>query len=189
MKVIILLGPPYSGKGTQCDLLAKNLKIQHISTGDRIRKEKEEKTEFGKLMLDYNDKGILVPDSIMEKLLAQILEENRNAEGIIFDGYPRTVSQVDTLLQFLKERGISIDAAINIEVDKEELFNRAKERAKNSTRKDDQDEAVHLKRITDFYKDTLPAIQYLKAQINVTDVDGMGSIKEVYQSVTSVVNA
>lgn len=185
MKILVITGPPYSGKGTQCEILEKTLNYKHISTGDRIRAEKEDETAIGKVMEAYEEKGMLVPDEIMENLLTQILIENENEKGIILDGYPRTSPQVDTLIDLLAQKHKEISQVINIEVSKEELLKRAKERAKNSGRKDDKDEAIHIKRIEIFEKNTRPAIHYLKSVIEVVDIDGIGEIEEITERIKS----
>jgi len=183
MKIIIITGPPYSGKGTQCEILEKTLNYKHISTGDRIRKEKENQSRLGAIMKDYEEKGMLVPDEIMEELLQTILQENRDEKGIIFDGYPRTIPQVDTIINLLERNNEVIDKVINIEVPIPELLIRAKKRAASSTRKDDKDEAIHIKRIEVFEKNTLPAIHYFKSKTKVLDIDGMGSIEEITEKI------
>jgi len=101
MEILIITGPPYSGKGTQCEILIKELGFKHISTGDRCRQEKEKKTEIGKVMATYEEKGDLVPNTIMKALFDQILEENKTGAGIILDGYPRTQPQVDDLIELV----------------------------------------------------------------------------------------
>lgn len=183
MKIIVITGPPYSGKGTQCEVLEAGLSLKHISTGDRIRVEKKQNTELGKVMEIYEEKGMLVPDSIMEKLLAQIIFENKAKKGIILDGYPRTIPQVDTLIKLLQEQQEQISRVINIEVPSAELLQRAKERAKHSERKDDQDEVIHIKRIEVFEKETKPAIQYFKTITRVDDIDGIGTIEEITERI------
>ena len=103
MKILIITGPPYSGKGTQCEILKNLLNYKHISTGDRCRLEKEQGTEIGKELSKYEKKGDLVPDQIIKTLFSQILDENRSEEGIILDGYPRTIPQMDDLLALVSE--------------------------------------------------------------------------------------
>src|SRR5882757_4005949 len=99
MKIVIVTGPPYSGKGTQCEIISKILHFTHLSTGDRCRQEKDNKTEMGMILSKYEEKGDLVPDSIMKTLFSQILDENKDGNGILLDGYPRTRPQVDDLLE------------------------------------------------------------------------------------------
>ena len=183
MQILVITGPPYSGKGTQCEILENTLGYKHISTGDRIRSEKETKTVIGEKMKSYEEKGMLVPDEIMEELLTKIIIENEQENGIIFDGYPRTQPQVDTLIKLLKENRKIINQVINIEVPKEELLNRAKERAKNSTRIDDQNESIHIRRIEVFEENTKPAIDYLKSIMSVDDIEGIGTIEQITERI------
>src|ERR1700761_4546470 len=147
MKILIVTGPPYSGKGTQCEILGKTLGYTHISTGDRLRHERENQTPLGLIMAQYEKQGDLLPDSVMRDLFAAIIDENNTGKGIILDGYPRTKPQVDDLLQLVEEKGQEISLVININVPGEELLIRALERAKNSDREDDKDPATHLKRV------------------------------------------
>jgi adenylate kinase len=187
MQILVITGPPYSGKGTQCEILEETLKFKHISTGERIRAEKDNNTKIGQIMKEYEEKGMLVPDEIMEELLTQIIVENKKEKGIIFDGYPRTSPQVDTLIKLLKENNKEVNQVINIEVPKEELLNRAKERAKNSTREDDKNESIHIKRIEVFEANTRPAIQYFRTKMKVDDIDGIGTIEEITNRVKNKV--
>lgn len=179
MEILIITGPPYSGKGTQCEILKDELKFEHISTGDRCRLEKQNETEIGKIMSRYEEKGDLVPDTIMKDLFSNILDENITANGIILDGYPRTEPQVNDLLELVKSKNLKIGKVINIDVPKEELLKRAKKRAETSNRKDDKDASIHLKRIEVFERSTRPAIEYMKSKIKVLTFDGMGTIEEI----------
>jgi adenylate kinase len=189
MKILVITGPPYSGKGTQCELLKNELGFNHISTGDRIRQEKEQKTSIGMVMSEYEEKGNLVPDSIMKELLGEIIDENLTANGIILDGYPRTEVQVDTLLELVREKGKEIQKVINIEVPKDELLIRAKKRAETSDRKDDKDSQIHFKRIEIFETSTRPAIEYMKKRLSVLTIDGLGQIADITARIKSEVNA
>lgn len=179
MKILIITGPPYCGKGTQCEILKAQLDFIHLSTGDRIRLEKKNKTAFGKIMRAYEERGELVPDSLMKELIGQIIDENIQAKGIILDGYPRTKVQVDTLLDLVREKGKSIQKVLNIEVPKDELLLRAKKRAEMSTREDDQDPSMHFKRIEIFEIATRPAIEYMKQKLPVVTINGLGGIEEI----------
>ncbi|MNK87802.1 adenylate kinase [compost metagenome] len=183
MEILIITGPPYSGKGTQCEILKDELKFEHISTGDRCRLEKQNETEIGKIMSQYEEKGDLVPDSIMKDLFSKILDENLTAKGIILDGYPRTEPQVNDLLELVKSKNLEIGKVINIDVPKEELLKRAQKRAETSNRKDDKDANIHLKRIEVFENSTRPAIEYMKKKIKVLTFDGMGTIEEITQRI------
>ncbi len=188
LKILIIIGPPYSGKGTQCEILKNILGYEHISTGDRIRKEKENNTELGQTMIDYEDNGQLVPDLLMKNILIKILEENNQKEGLILDGYPRTKNQVDTFIELHKEIDITIENIVSIYVPEEELMNRVKIRAETSNRKDDKDINIIYRRIDIFESETRPAIEYIKTKFNVIEVNGLGSIQNVTDSILKEVN-
>lgn len=183
MKILIITGPPYSGKGTQCDILRAQLNFEHISTGDRCRLEKEKGTVIGKTMSEYEEKGDLVPDSIMKDLFNNILDENKSKAGIILDGYPRTKAQVNDLIELVESKGMKIEKVLNIDVPKSELLIRAENRARTSDRKDDQDPEIHKKRIEVFEESTRPAIEYMKSKINVLTFDGLGTIETITERI------
>ena len=126
MKRIIILGAPGSGKGTQCKWIKKEYNIPHISTGDIFRENIAKGTELGKKAKEYMDKGVLVPDELTVGLLTSRLDEPDCVEnGFLLDGFPRSISQAEALAKYLAEKGIKIDKVINIEVDDEEIKNRA----------------------------------------------------------------
>jgi adenylate kinase len=183
MEILIITGPPYSGKGTQCDVLKEVLNFEHISTGDKCRAEKQNETQIGKVMSEYEEKGDLVPDSIMKDLFGKILDENKSKAGIILDGYPRTKPQVDDLMELVASRNLQIGKVLNIEVPKSELLIRAKKRAETSNRKDDKDPQIHIKRIEVFEDSTRPAIEYMKSKIKVLTFDGLGTIDEITERI------
>lgn len=188
MEILIITGPPYSGKGTQCEILKEELKFQHISTGDRCRSEKQNETEIGKIMSEYEEKGDLVPDSIMKDLFSKILDENKSNNGIILDGYPRTEPQVNDLMELVESKNMKIGKVINIDVPKTELLKRAQKRAETSNRKDDKDAAIHIKRIEVFESSTRPAIEYMKSKIKVLTFDGLGTIDEITKRIKDSLN-
>ncbi len=179
MEILIITGPPYSGKGTQCKILNSELDFKHISTGDRCRLEKKNGTEIGKIMSQYEEKGDLVPDGIMKDLFSKILDENKDNKGIILDGYPRTIPQVNDLLELVESKGMKIGKVLNIEVPVSELLKRAAKRAETSNRKDDKNPKIHTKRIDVFEASTRPAIDYMKTKIKVITFDGLGTIEEI----------
>lgn len=185
MEILIITGPPYSGKGTQCEILKTQLSFEHISTGDRCRLEKQNETAIGKIMSKYEEKGDLVPDSIMKELFSQILDENRAKVGIILDGYPRTIPQVNDLIELITSKQLAIGKVLNIDVPKLELLKRAKKRAETSDRKDDKDPQIHIKRIEVFEESTRPAIEYMKSKIKVLTFDGLGTIDEITERINA----
>jgi len=183
MEILIITGPPYSGKGTQCKILNSELNFNHISTGDRCRLEKENQTGIGKLMAEYEEKGDLVPDDLMKKLFSNILDENKDNKGIILDGYPRTEDQVNDLVELVELKNMKIGGILNIDVPKSELLIRAKKRSETSDRKDDRDPQIHIKRIEIFEKSTRPAIEYMKSKFAVKTFNGLGSVEEITERI------
>lgn len=183
MEILIITGPPYSGKGTQCEMLYKELGYTHVSTGDLCRIEKENDTAIGKIIAAYEEKGDLVPDDIMKALFNQVLDAKQGDKGIILDGYPRTIPQVNDLMELINAKQLHIRSVLHIDVPKEELLERAKKRAETSTRKDDKNPATHLKRIAVFEESTRPAIAYMKAQMEVITFDGLGTIPEITERI------
>jgi len=183
MEILIITGPPYSGKGTQCEILNEQLDFKHISTGDRCRFEKENGTEIGIIMSEYEENGDLVPDSIMKTLFSEILDENKSSNGIILDGYPRTTAQVNDLLELVELKKMKIGKVLNIDVPKKELLIRAKKRAETSGRKDDNDPKIHAKRIEIFENSTRPGIEYMKSKIKVLTFDGLGTIDQITERI------
>jgi adenylate kinase len=188
MKIIIVTGPPYSGKGTQCESISKAMRFVHLSTGERCRQEKSNKTEIGLIMSNFEEKGDLVPDGIMKNLFNQIIDENKNEKGILLDGYPRTKAQVDDLIELLNSKNEEISMVINIDVPRDELLVRANKRAEDSIREDDKDPRTHLKRVQIFETLTRPAIEYMKTLLPVVVVDGMGEIDDITWRIRQKIN-
>ena len=139
MKNFVLFGKPGSGKGTQAEHLSEKYKLYHISTGDLFRKNISQNTNLGLLAQSYMDKGELVPDEVTIKMLENEIKENPQSKGFLFDGFPRTIAQAESLDKFLKSIDMQINATIALDVDEEELISRIIDRGKTSNRSDDQD--------------------------------------------------
>lgn len=122
--VIIMLGAPASGKGSVAEILSAEYNIPAISTGDIFRKNIKEGTELGKLAKEYMDKGALVPDDITVNMIVERLSENDTKNGMILDGFPRTVAQAEKLDEILKEKDSKIDIVVNLESNEDELLTR-----------------------------------------------------------------
>jgi len=189
MKIIIVTGPPYSGKGTQCEVLSRVMGYDHISTGEKCRQEKLNRTEIGLIMSKFEEKGDLVPDMIMKDLFGQIIDENKGKKGIILDGYPRTKAQVDDLIELVTSKHKQISLVINIDVPKAELLARAAKRAEASIREDDKDPLIHLKRVQVFETSTLPAIEYMSELLQVAVIDGTGTIDEITRRILEKISS
>ncbi|MFK5959425.1 MAG: nucleoside monophosphate kinase [Lutibacter sp.] len=179
MKIVIITGPPYSGKGTQCRILKEKLGYNHISTGDQCRIEKENNTAIGKILSEYEEKGDLVPDAIIKDLFEKVIDKNLKGEGIILDGYPRTISQVKDLIKLVTLKELKIKKVVHINVPHNELLVRAQKRAETSNRIDDKDVRIHKKRIEIYKEFTQPAIEFMKLKLNFIEVDGLGEIDKI----------
>ena len=181
MTNLVLFGPPGAGKGTQASFLKEKYNLVHISTGDVFRYNIKNATELGTLAKSYIDKGQLVPDSVTIDMLSATVDKTPDANGFIFDGFPRTTAQA--------EAGTEVAAMIALEVDDEILVKRLLERGKTSGRKDDADEAVIRNRIKVYYDETAILKGYYQKQDKYFGVDGVGEIKEITTRLSSVIDA
>jgi adenylate kinase len=188
MTNLVLFGPPGAGKGTQANFLKEKYNLVHISTGDVFRFNIKHETALGMLAKSYMDKGELVPDQVTIDMLNAEVERNSDAEGFIFDGFPRTDAQADALDHLMEEKDSQIDAMIALEVDDEVLVKRLLERGKTSGRKDDSDESIIRNRIKEYYKKTAILKDYYAAQDKYYGVDGVGSIDEITERLSKVID-
>ncbi len=179
MKNFVLFGKPGSGKGTQAEHLSEEYKLYHISTGDLFRKNISQNTKLGLLAKSYMDKGDLVPDEVTIKMLENEIKENTKSRGFLFDGFPRTISQAESLDEFLNSINMEIDATIALEVDEKELMSRIIDRGKTSNRSDDQDVEKIENRFNEYNKKTSALIRYYKDQKKFFEVNGHGSVEEI----------
>ncbi|MFS4482196.1 adenylate kinase [Hyunsoonleella sp. 2307UL5-6] len=189
MTNLVLFGPPGAGKGTQANFLKEKYNLVHISTGDVFRYNIKNETALGMLAKSYIDKGALVPDQVTIDMLNAEVEKNADANGFIFDGFPRTNAQADALDQLMDEKDSQINAMIALEVDDEILVQRLLERGKTSGRADDADEAVIRNRIKVYYSETAILKDYYTAQDKYFGVDGVGSIADITERLSKVIDA
>ena len=179
MTNLVLFGKPGAGKGTQAAFLKDKYNLLHISTGDIFRYNIKNETKLGKLAQSYMDKGDLVPDEVTIQMLQEEVEKNPNAEGFIFDGFPRTIAQAEALDAFLSSKGMRIHGTLALEADDEVLIKRLVERGKVSGRTDDQDEEKIRNRFTEYNEKTAPLIAFYQAQGKYHAVNGIGTIEEI----------
>ncbi len=181
---LILLGPPGAGKGTQAQRLVEKYGIPQLSTGDMLRAAVVAKTPVGLKAKAVMDAGELVSDAIVNAIVAERIDQPDCAKGFILDGYPRTLAQADSVEAMLGERGIALDAVIELVVDDKALVGRIVKRAEDAkaagqaVRKDDNPE-VFEERLREYYKKTAPLIGYYHAKKMLKGVDGMASIDAV----------
>ncbi|MGC6470475.1 MAG: adenylate kinase [Flavobacteriales bacterium] len=178
---IVLFGPPGAGKGTQSQLLIDNYSLIHLSTGDILRNEISKGSELGLKAKTLMDRGDLVPDEVVIGMIKNILEQNLNANGFIFDGFPRTTAQAESLDQMLKELNTSISTMLSLEVDDNELTKRLLERGKSSGRADDANEEIIRNRINEYNSKTAPLKLFYSNQNKLRSIDGVGTIEDINQ--------
>lgn len=178
---IVLFGKPGAGKGTQAEFLKEKYNLVHLSTGDIFRYNIKNNTKLGELAKTYMDKGDLVPDEVTINMLQDEVDQNPNASGFLFDGFPRTIAQAEALDHFLNQKQQQITATVAIEANDDILVARLLERGKTSGRSDDQDETKIRKRYEEYNQKTAPLMDYYKNQGKFYAVDGIGSIEEVNQ--------
>lgn len=181
--IIILFGPPGSGKGTQAKKLVEKYDLLHISTGDLFRYEMSHDTQLGLEAKSYMAKGELVPDSVTIGMLKNKVNDNLDVNGYIFDGYPRNIHQAEVLDEFLVEIGCGVSKLIALDVDEDEIVKRILQRGKTSNRKDDNDEAIIRHRIKVYRNETEVVFPYYQGQNKASMIDGKGSVDEIFDRI------
>jgi adenylate kinase len=186
---LILFGKPGSGKGTQAEFVKNKYGLVHISTGDVFRYNISKQTELGLLAKSYMEKGDLVPDNVTIKMLEAEVNKSRNANGFIFDGFPRTTHQAEILDDFLKKKELSITMTIALEVDEAILIERLINRGKESGRIDDQDKSKIKNRFDEYNNKTSQLIKYYKHQNKFYSVEGTGEIEQITQRIYNLIDS
>ena len=185
-EVLVLMGPPGAGKGTQAVKLARARKLHKISTGDMLRAHVKEGSELGKKAKDIMDAGELVSDDLIIDMVREEIEANQD-EGVrvLLDGFPRTPGQAEALEELLKEFDVPLTAAVLLEVDEEVLIERLRQRAEQENRVDDNIDTIRT-RMQVYKRDTQPLIDYFGERAKLRRVNGMGTVEEVFARVTEV---
>ena len=185
---IVIFGAPGSGKGTQSERIVEKYGFAHISTGDVLRGEINKGTELGKLANDYISKGQLIPDSLMTDILASVYDGLRaTSKGCIFDGFPRTIPQAESLNKLLAERNEEVSAMIELNVPEKELVTRLVERGKTSGRADDNEETIK-QRLNVYHGQTAPLIDWFEQQGKRHAIDGLGSMDRIFDDICAVID-
>lgn len=184
---IILFGPPGCGKGTQSAKLIDKYKLVHLSTGDILRNEIANGTVLGLEAKKIMDQGLLVPDEVVIGMISSKLDANKDANGFIFDGFPRTQAQAAALDNLLLEKGTTITVMLSLEVEYDELVKRILHRGIDSGRPDDQNPAIIGKRVEEYNKKTAPLIDYYKNQNKFQQIKGNGTVEEIFEKLCSAI--
>ena len=184
---LVLFGKPGAGKGTQAAFLKTTFNLVHISTGDLFRYNIKNGTNLGKLAQSYMDNGDLVPDQVTIDMLEAEVDRNPNAEGFIFDGFPRTEAQAGALDTFLETKNMKVNATIALEAEDDILVKRLLERGQTSGRTDDQDEEKIRNRFDEYNQKTAPLRDYYQGQQKFHSINGIGTIEEITARLTSLI--
>jgi len=187
---LILIGPPGAGKGTQAQRLVERHGLVQLSTGDMLRSAVKAGTPVGKRAQVIMDRGDLVPDDIMVEIIADRLEQPDSAGGFILDGFPRTVAQAEALTRLLRDKGLKLDAVIEIAANEDTLISRIEKRARETggARADDTVETLK-KRLKVYREQTAPVADYYRRQGALRSVDGMKSMDEVTKAIEGHLSA
>ena len=185
---LILFGPPGSGKGTQAEKLVDHYNLMHISTGDLFRYEMGNDTPLGLQAKSYIAKGELVPDEVTIGMLKNKVNSSPDAQGFIFDGFPRTIAQAEALDAFLGEKDSTITVLVALDVDDDEIVKRILNRGLTSGRADDNDEQIIRNRIEVYNSETAQVYDYYAESNKSVKVEGVGSIEEIFDRLTNAID-
>jgi adenylate kinase len=185
---LILFGPPGSGKGTQSERLISKYGLKHLSTGDLLRSEIAGQTPLGLAAKSYMDKGQLVPDEVVIEMISSALDNNPQAHGFLFDGFPRTTAQAEALDKLLTQKGTSIAIVLALQVSQDELIKRLLNRGLTSGRSDDVNEEIIAARIGEYEKKTAAVADYYRKYGKVVYVHGEGDVDEIFGSLSKEID-
>lgn len=183
---IVIFGAPGSGKGTQSERIVAKYGINHISTGDVLRAEIKNNTELGKIAKGYIDQGQLIPDELIIDILAKTLDSFKDSNGVIFDGFPRTIPQAEALKKVLADRGQKVSIMLDLDVPEDELMTRLIKRGQESGRADDNEETIK-KRLVVYHSQTAPLIDWYKAEGQYCHINGLGTMEGIFEEICKAI--
>ncbi len=184
---IILFGPPGAGKGTQAKYLVKKTNGFQISTGDLLRYEIEKNSDIGKMILNDMNNGKFVNDEIVNKLIRIFVFDTKKKNKLIFDGYPRSISQAKNLDKLLKESNQNIDRIFFLNVNKDTIIKRIQKRKTEENRSDDELDTI-LKRYDTYMETTKPVLNFYSKNPNFHEIDGSQKIEEITSKIDTFID-
>ena len=184
---IVIFGAPGSGKGTQSKMIVERYGFDYISTGDMLRQAISQGSELGRTAKEYIDRGQLVPDDLIVRLIADFLDGKHGSKGVIFDGFPRTIKQAEALKTMLNERGTDIHILLDLQVEDDELVARLLERGKISGRSDDNPETIKA-RLDVYHTQTAPLATYYIGEGKHVAIKGIGRIEEIFERIAEAID-
>ena len=184
-KILVILGPPGSGKGTQSKLLIEKLGYAYFSMGDTLREYAKKGTDLGRKIKEIIDQGLIVSDDLAKQVVEESWTEFLEKPGLILEGYPRTDGQIEVLDEFMSKHEVRDLKVLSIQVDKQKLLNRILLRSKVESRVDDADTAAVEKRFVEYENKTAKVIDYYKQKGNLTQINGDQSIGAVHGEILS----
>jgi len=187
---LILLGPPGVGKGTQAKILVEQLGIPQLSTGDILRSAIANKTPLGVQAKAIVDRGDLVSDEIVNGIVSERIDQPDCSRGFILDGFPRTIPQADALGAMLEQKGMRLDAVVEITADTDTLVSRVAKRAQETGGARADDTAEVIRKRLDVYRElTEPLVSYYRGKGLLKTVDGMSPVEEVTAAIRRALGA
>ena len=184
---IILFGPPGAGKGTQSKYLVNKLNAFQISTGDLLREEIKKNSDIGKEITNDMNRGKFISDDIVNKLIENLISDPKKKNKLIFDGYPRSLSQAKNLEVLLKNSNQSIDLILFLKVNKETILKRLEKRKILENRSDDDTHTI-IARYEKYMETTHPVLNFYSENPNFKEIDGTLEIEEITRKIDTFIN-
>lgn len=185
--LLVFIGPPGAGKGTQCKRLLDYLRVPHLSTGELLRRAFEQQSPLGIMADSYMKNGRLVPDPLVMSIVGERLDSPDCRTGCLFDGFPRTIGQAESLDIYLRDRGTPLDVVLELKVDEAVLIERMIQRAKIEARPDDTPETI-ANRMQVYKTSTMPLLNYYSQRGLLESVDGLGTTDEVFARIKAIID-
>jgi adenylate kinase len=186
---LILFGPPGSGKGTQSEKIIEKYGLVHLSTGDLLRSQIAHQTALGLEAKKIMDKGQLVPDEVVVGMISSAIDSNPAAKGFLFDGFPRTAAQAESLDKLLELKQSPISVMLALDVSETELIKRILKRGETSGRSDDSNQEIIAARVTEYKNKTEAVADYYRQTNKVVMVPGEGTVEEIFEKLAKEIES